>query len=102
MISDEYIAVVTRDSNSEGFEMERVLISVSYVTGLTVAARLRRDKRRSLTVCSWLRAGRFGVARDGEKHKFSQYSLRVYIEFFALNSHIDTPAMSPKQIFRGA
>lgn len=56
------MAVVTRDSSSAGVEMDRASIREAYVRGLRVGARDRRDRRRSLRVCSWLSAGRLGVA----------------------------------------
>lgn len=56
------MAVVTRDSSSAGVGMERASMRDWYVRGLMVGARERRDKRRSLRICSGLRGGRLGVA----------------------------------------
>lgn len=59
------MAVVTRDSNSAGAEMERADMRVSYVRGLVVAASERSERSRSLRVCCSLSWGRFGVAVGG-------------------------------------
>ena len=67
------MAVVTRDSSSAAVGMDRASMRISYVRGLMVGARERRDKRRSFRVCSALSGGRFGVAVDRQlDHYHSQ------------------------------
>lgn len=70
------MAVVTRDSSSAAVGMDRASMRISYVRGLMVGARERRDKRRSFRVCSALSGGRFGVAVDHQlDHDHSQSTL---------------------------
>ena len=69
------MAFVTRDSSSAGVGMERASMRDSYVRGLMVGARERRERRRSLRIWSWLSSGRFGVAVLLLANTFNRYVL---------------------------
>lgn len=56
------MAVVTRDSRSAVDGRERDFVSAEYVRVLLVEARERRERSRSLRVCSVLSLGRLGVS----------------------------------------
>ena len=56
------MAVVTRDSSSVEVAMSSADINDWYVSGRTVVVKVRRERSRSLSVCSALSWGRFGVS----------------------------------------
>lgn len=85
------MAFVTRDSSSAGVGMERASMRDSYVRGLMVGARERRERRRSLRVWSWLSSGRLGVAISRSVNFFGKLgSMR--------EAYIDNLSMFPRQI----
>lgn len=88
------MAFVTRDSSSAGVDMERASMRDSYVRGLVVGARERRERRQSLRVWSWLSSGRLGVAVSLLVNTFNRYIL-------VRESHIGNPSMFPRRRSRG-